>query len=135
MRRSLPPRWRAPAVLLVAALVALVIGGAIHGWVTVLYVLPIPLAVGTFLFLMSGRDSDYGALLRRQLDERQVLKRLKVQALVGRVLSLAVVISYGVSIAAKSARWPWAILVGLMAISFIAGLLFYRESDAGPDAM
>jgi hypothetical protein len=133
MRRSLPPRLRAPAVLAVAALVALVIGGATHGWLTILYVLPIPLAVGTFLFLMSGRDSDYGALLRRQLDERQVLKRLKVQALVGRVLSLAVVISYGVSIAANSARWPWAILVVLMAISFIAGLLFYGERDTRPD--
>jgi hypothetical protein len=135
MRGSLPPRWRAPAILVVAGLAALVIGGASHGWVTVLYVLPIPLAVGTFLCLMSGRDSDYGALLRRQLDERQVIKRLRVQALVGRVLSLAVVISYGISIAAKSARWPWAILAGLMAISFVAGLLYYREQADGSDAM
>jgi hypothetical protein len=49
MRRSLPPRWRAPAVLIIVALIALVVGGASHGWKTVLYVIPIPLAVGTFL--------------------------------------------------------------------------------------
>ena len=49
MRRSLPLRWRAPAVLIIAALIALVVGGASHGWKTVLYVIPIPLAVETFL--------------------------------------------------------------------------------------
>jgi hypothetical protein len=132
MRRSLPPRWRAPALLIIAALIALAVGGASHGWKTVLYVVPIPLAVGTFLFVMAGRDSDYGAALRRQLDERQALQRLKMQALVGRVLSLAVTISYVVAIAARAVLWPWAVLLGLMAISFIAGQLIYGARGGGP---
>ncbi len=125
--RALPPRWRSPAILGAVALVALVIGGASHGWKTVLYVLPIPLAVATFMYAMAGRDSDYGAVLRRQLDERQALQRLKIQALVGRVLSLAVVIAYFIAIAAKAVLWPWAILLGVMAISFFAGQLIYGE--------
>jgi hypothetical protein len=132
MRRSLPPRWRAPALLIIAALIALVVGGASHGWKTVLYVIPIPLAVGTFLFVMAGRDTDYGAALRRQLDERQKLQRLEMQALVGRVLSLAVGISYVVAIAARAVLWPWAILLGLTVISFIAGRLIYGERGGGP---
>jgi hypothetical protein len=133
MIRALPPRWRSPAILAIVAIVALAIGGASHGWKSVLYVVPIPLAVATFMFAMAGRDSDYGAVLRRQLDERQALQRLKIQALVGRVTSLAVAIAYFIAIAAKTELWPWAILVGVMAISFIAGQLVYGER-AGSDS-
>jgi hypothetical protein len=93
----------------------------------VLYVIPIPLAVGTFLFVMAGRDTDYGAALRRQLDERQEVQRLEMQALVGRVLSLAVGISYVVAIAARAVLWPSEILLGLTVISSIAGRLIYGE--------
>jgi hypothetical protein len=131
MMRALPPRWRSPAILAIVAVVALAIGGASHGWKTVLYVLPIPLAVGTFMFAMAGRESDYGAVLRRQLDERQSLQRLKIQALVGRVLSLAVAIAYVVVIATRAVLWPWAILVGVMAIAFVAGQLIYGERGEG----
>jgi hypothetical protein len=134
MMRSLPPRWRVPALLIVAALIALVIGGTKHGWKTVLYMLPIPLIVGIFLYIMAGRDSDYGAALRRQLDERQAFQRLKMQALVGRVLSLAVAIAYIVAVAAKVVLWPWAILLGLMATSLVAGQLIYGERRADKDA-
>jgi hypothetical protein len=135
MRRSLPPRWRALALLLVAALVALVTGGATHGWKTVLYVLPILVLVLAFLYAMAGRDTDYGAALRRERDERQAAQRLKMQALVGRVLSLAVAGAYAIAVAAKAVLWPWAILIGLLAISFVAGQLIYGErGGTGDDA-
>jgi uncharacterized membrane protein len=131
MRHLLPPRWRAPAVLIVAALVALVFGGAEHGWSTLPEILPIPVAVGVFLFVMAGRDSDYGATLRRQLDERQALQRLKIQALVGRVLSIAVVIAYFVAVSDKATLWPWAVMVAVMAVCFITGRLVYDEHGSG----
>jgi hypothetical protein len=132
MRRSLPARWRAPTLLIIATLIALGVGGASHGWKTVLYVIPIPVAVGTFLFAMARRDSDYGAALRGEADERQALQRLKIQALVGRVLSLAVVAAYAVAIATRALLWPSAILLALMAISFIVGQLIYGERGSRP---
>jgi hypothetical protein len=132
MRRSLPARWRAPTLLIIAALIALVVGGASHGWKTVLYVIPILLAVGAIVFVMAGRDTDYGASLRHERDERQALQRLKIQALVGRVLSLAVATAYLIASIAKAALWPSAILLALMAISFIAGQLVYGQRRGNP---
>lgn len=134
MTRSIPPRWRAPAILTVAVLASLVAGGATHGWKTVLYVLPIPLAVLVFMYVNAGRDTDYGASLRFQLDERQRLQRLQKQALVGRVLSLAVVIGYPVALAVGATIWPWAVLLGVIAVSFVAGQLAYSERGGGGDA-
>jgi hypothetical protein len=127
MKRSIPPRLRAPALLAVGALVVLAIGGATHGWASVAYVVPIPVVVVIALYISGGRDNDMGAAIRYELDERQAYERLKVQALVGRVLSLAVAVAYLVASAAKVALWPWAILLGLMVISFLVGRLVYGE--------
>jgi hypothetical protein len=84
-------------------------------------VAPIPIVVVVALVALSGRDSDTGAMVRGQLDERQEYERLRVQALVGRVLSIAVAIAYAIAVAADSKLWPWAILIGLMAVSFLVG--------------
>jgi MFS family permease len=125
--RSISPRMRAPALLAIAGLVALVIGGATHGWASVADVAPILVLVVAAFFILGGRDSDPGAAIRRQLDERQAQQRLKVQALVGRVLSLAVAIAYIVASATSATLWPWAILLGLLVISFLAGWVVYGE--------
>jgi hypothetical protein len=34
-------------------------------------------------------------------------------------------LAYAVAVAAKAKLWPWAILLGLMALSFVAGRLLY----------
>jgi hypothetical protein len=125
--RSISPRMRAPALLASAAVVALAIGGATHGWSSVADVLPIPIAAIAALFILGGRDTDPGAAVRRQLDERQAQQRLKVQALVGRVLSLAVAIAYIVASTTKVTLWPWAILLGLLAVSFLGGWFAYGD--------
>jgi hypothetical protein len=127
MRRALSPRWRAPTLLITVALIALAVVGATHGWRTALDIVPVPLVVGTWLFVNAGRDSDYGAALRFHLDERQALQRLKMLALAGRVLSLAVVIAYVVALATHAVLWPWAILLALMAASLITGQLIYER--------
>jgi hypothetical protein len=131
--RRLPPRWRTPAILAAVALVVLAIGAAKHGWRIVLF-LPVPLVVGIFYYVNAGRDSDYGAWLRFELDERQAHHWLRVQALVARVLSLSVGIGYVVAVATKSVLWPWAVLLGLMVVSWLGGHLHYRERGAGDDA-
>jgi hypothetical protein len=136
VKRSISPRLRAPALLTIAALVALAIGGATHGWSSLVYVVPIPVVLVVALYVWGGRESDTGDLIRHQLDERQAYERLKVQALVGRVLSLAVAVAYIVASATKATLWPWAILLGLAVVSFVGGRLIYGEhgSERSNDA-
>ncbi|HVV48401.1 MAG TPA: hypothetical protein VHO06_01965 [Polyangia bacterium] len=117
--------------LIVAAVITLVIGGASHGWGTVPAILPIPVAVGIWIYLNAGRDTDYGAALRRELDERQRLQRLKAQALVGRVLAAGLGVAYLIALATGSEIWPWAVGVGLMAVTFIIGFVAYGEGGWG----
>jgi hypothetical protein len=69
----------------------------------------------------------------RQADERQEYERLRVQALVGRVLSIAVAIAYAVAVAVKAQLWPWAVLLGVMATSFVVGRMVYGPHGDGPD--
>jgi hypothetical protein len=127
MNTHLPPRLRTPALFAVLAIAVLAIGGAVHGWKTVLDVLPVPIAVIIGLYLWAGRDSEAGALIRHDLDERQAAARLKVQALVGRVLSLAVAVAYVVASTSKTTLWPWAVLLGLTVGTFLIGWLMYGE--------
>jgi hypothetical protein len=138
MKRSIPPRLRAPALLGLAAVVAVVLEGATHGWSRLVHA-PGPLAILAWVmvigvYVWSRRDSDIGAVLRRQPDERQVYARLRVQALVGRVLSVAVAVGYVVASATKAMLWPWAVLLGLVAAAFFAGWLMYGERGGGGDS-
>lgn len=130
MKRSLSPRLRAPVLFAAGTLVVLVLGGAAYGWSSVADVVPIPLIIIVALYALGRRDTDSGALIRRQLDERQAYDRLKVQALVGRVLSLSVATAYTIAVATKARLWPWAILLGLMTISFVTGRLLYVDHDS-----
>jgi hypothetical protein len=127
MNTRLPPRLRTPALVALLAIAVLAIGGAVHGWETVLDVLPVPIAVIVGMYLWAGRDSDAGALIRHHLDERQAAARLKVQAFVGRVLSLAVAVAYVVASTSNTTLWPWAVLLGLTVGAFLIGWLMYGE--------
>jgi len=127
MNRRMPPRLRAAVILGIGGLVVLAIGGATHGWKTVVYVAPVPVVAVVALYIWSGRDSDMGAVIRRQVDERQAYQRLKVQALVGRVLSIAVAVGYTVASASKAVLWPWAVMLALVAVSVLIGWLVYGE--------
>ena len=131
MKQFVPRRLHAPAILAVVSVAALAVGGATHGWSGVAYVLPIPIVVVVAFFVLGGRDTDTGALIRRDLDERQAHERLKVQALVGRIMSIAVAIAYTIAWATGTTLWPWGAMLGLMAAAFIAGRLFYAEHGSG----
>jgi hypothetical protein len=121
----------------VAAVVAVVLEGATRGWSSLLHA-PGPLAIVAWVlvvgvYLWSRRDTDLGAVLRRQPDERQAYVRLRVQALVGRVFSVAVAVAYVVASATKVMLWPWAVLLGLLAVAWLAGWLMYGERGGGRD--
>jgi hypothetical protein len=130
----LTPRLRTPALILALGAVALAVGGESYGFASAGYLAPIVIAIAVGYYVVAGRDSDAAALVRREVDERQDYQRLRVQALVGRALSLAVAIAYMVAVATKATLWPFAALLGVLALSFAAGWLFYGEHRPGSGA-
>ncbi len=131
-RRTSPwPRLRAPVLILVGGAAVLAIDGARYGWVGVAYFAPIVIALAVGYYVWAGRDSDTAAVIRRQTDERQATIRMQVQALVGRALAVAVAIAYLVAVATKTRLWPYAVLLAVLAVSFVAGWLIYGEHGGG----
>jgi hypothetical protein len=127
MMSSIPPRLRAPVYMLVVGAIAIAVAASAYGWVVVPVVGPALLVIVAWYYMAGGRDNDYGAMLRRQSDERQAYRWLKMQALTGQVMSISAGIGYLVAIAAKATLWPFGVALGLVAVSQLAGWLVYRE--------
>jgi hypothetical protein len=133
MKRSVPPRLRAPlSILAGGAAIAAVVPPA-HGWRPLLGLGLFTVLCAAGWYLAGGRDSDFGALMRDKADERQAYRRLKVQALVGIVTSGAILVTYLAALATKATIWPLGILLFVPGITFIVGWAMYREPGGGQD--
>jgi hypothetical protein len=132
MKRSVPPRLRAPlSILAGGAVIAAVVPA--HGWKPLLGLGLFTVLCAAGWYLAGGRDSDFGALMGDKADERQAYRRLKVQALVGIVTSVAVGVAYLAALAAKATIWPLGILIFVPGVTFIVGWVIYREPGDGQD--
>jgi hypothetical protein len=127
MMSPIPPRLRAPVYMLVGGGVIDVIAGAAWGWGSLVFLAPLTLAAVVGYYVLAGGETDFSAMLRDQADERQVYRRLKIQALVGRVTTLAAVIAYLAAALAKATLWPFAIFVAVPGVTFLLGWMIYRE--------
>jgi hypothetical protein len=136
MSRSVPPRFRTPLKMIAGGLVVIAITVAAYGWVTVAVLGPLVIVAAAGYYAWGGRDSDMGAVIGHQADERQAHLRLKMQALVGRVMSVAAAVAYLVAFAAKATLWPFAIFIALPAVTLFAGWMIYHDrggdQDTGP---
>jgi hypothetical protein len=133
MKRSVPPRLRAPLCILAGGAAIGVVVPPAHGWKTLLGLGLFTVLCAAGWYLAGGRDSDFGALMRDKADERQAYRRLKVQALVGIVTSGAVGVAYLAALAAKATIWPLGILIFVPGVTFIVGWAIYREPGGGQD--
>ena len=134
MNRSIRPRLQTPLKMIAGGLVTAAIAVAIYGWVAGAVLAPVALVAAAGYYLWGGRDSDMGALIGHKADERQASLQLKMQALVGKVMSLAAVVAYFVAFAAKATLWPFAILLALPALTLFAGWVIYRDHGGDQDA-
>jgi transposase len=132
MMESIPPRLRAPLTMIVGGTVIDAVVVAANGWGTLLALGPLTLAAAAGYYVLTGRDIDFAAMLRQQDDERQAYRRLKIQALVGRITTLAAAIALLAAIAAKTTLWPFYIFLTVPGLTFLAGWAIYREG--GDDA-
>jgi hypothetical protein len=135
MITTFPPRLRAPLRILATGVVIVVVAIVGHGWGPPVYTVLIPfvLAAAAAYYVWGGRDSDTSAVIRRDMDERQTHQRLQIQALVGKVMSLAAAVAYLVAVSVNATLWPFGIALGLPLLTAIAGWLTYREHRGADD--
>lgn len=133
MNRSIRPRLRTPLKMIAGGLVTIAITVAVYGWVTVAVLGPIVVIAAAGYYLWGGRDSDVGALIGHKADERQVNLQLKMQALVGKVMSVAAAVAYLVAFAVKATLWPFGIFIALPALTLFAGWVIYRDHGGDQD--
>jgi hypothetical protein len=106
-----------------AGLAAAVVVG--QGWKAAVGVAVIALIAGAGYYIAGGRDSDLGAMVGRQADERQDLLRTRAQALAGVAVAVAAVIGYTVAIALRDPVWPFILFAGVDIAAFTAGLVIF----------
>jgi hypothetical protein len=135
MITTIPPRLRAPVRILAVGVVIAVVTIIGHGWGPPIYTVLIPfvLVAATGYYVWGGRDTDTSAVIRHDMDERQAHQRLQVQALVGKVMSLAAAVSYLVAVSLNATLWPFGIALGLPLLTAIAGWVAYREHGGHDD--
>jgi hypothetical protein len=129
MTRNVPPRLRAPLRVLLTGSVIVAVLVAARGWAPPVYLVLIPfvLLLAAGYYAWSGRDGDAAAVVRREPDERQEYRRLRAEALVGRVLRLGVAAAALVALAVHAPFWPFAAALALTALATAAGWVLHRD--------
>jgi hypothetical protein len=125
--RSIPPRLRAPLMMLVFGAVFAAVAVAAYGWGSLLHLGPVIIAGPAVYYVWGGRNSDSAAMIRQQVDERQAYRGLKIQAVVGQVMSGGASIAFLAAWAAKATLWPFEIFLALFAVALLAGWVITRE--------
>ena len=133
MMRSIPPRLRAPLITLVGGAVCAAVAVAAYGWGSLLHLWPVIVVGPALYYVWGGRDSDSAAMIRYQVDERQACRRLRMQAVVGRVMSGGAGIAFLAAWAAKATLWPFEIFLALFVVALLAGWVITRERGDGRD--
>jgi hypothetical protein len=136
MMRPIPPRLRAPLMMLAFGAVFAAVAVAAYGWVSLLHLGPVIAAGPAVYYVWGGRDSDSAAMVRHQVDERQAYRGLKIQAVVARVMSIGACVAFLAAWAARATLWPFEIFLALFVVGLVAGWVITRERgerrDGGP---
>ncbi len=133
MMRSIPPRLRSPLILLVCGAVFAAVAVAAYGWGSLLHLGPVIILGPALYYVWGGRNSDSAAMIRYQVDERQTYRQLRIQAVVGRIMSGGASIAFLAAWAAKVTLWPFAIFLALFVVALLAGWVITRERGDSRD--
>jgi hypothetical protein len=133
MMRSIPPRLRAPLMMIVFGAVFGAVAVVGYGWGSLLHLGPVIIAGPVVYYVWGGRNSDSAAMIRQQLDERQAYRGLKILAVVGRVMSSGAGVAFLAAWAARATLWPFEIFLALFFVGLLAGWVITRERGDGRD--
>jgi hypothetical protein len=121
------PRLIVPTVMAVGG-TALAIGSWIGaGWGAALGIELVTVIATCGYYVLGGRDSDVGALIASNPDERQASIGMRAAALSG--MTLVVVALGGVVIATAMGTfvWPFLLFSLVGGASYLVGLIIYRD--------
>lgn len=130
-QRKYPRLWAPIAVGIMGSALAAAVGVS-RGWGAASGVEVAVFLVAAFVYLLGGSDSDAGAVLGNRPDERQVLVRLKSQALAMKVMYLGALIGWAVAIALKGLYWPFDLIFSAGGLAYFIGLGLYGAHEDRP---
>jgi hypothetical protein len=129
-----PARLRAPLKIVVLGLVVLGVEIAARGWALVPAVILacVIAAAAIGFYAWGGGEGDTAASLRRERDERQRLRSLKIQALAGRVSALAAAVALVVAVCVGVTTWsPFIVALAVPVLAASAGWFVYADRVSG----
>jgi uncharacterized membrane protein len=130
-----PARLRAPLKIVVLGLAVGAVDIATRGWalVPVVILACVVAAAAVGFYVWGGGESDTAASLRRERDERQLLRSLKIQALAGRISALAAAVAMVVAVCVGvTTWWPFVVALAVPVLAAAAGWFIY--TDRAPHA-
>jgi hypothetical protein len=127
-----------PAIAVVAGSAIAAAVGISQGWWSALASELIALGWAVSLYVIGGKDSDIGAAVGAQGDERQELVKLRAARLCLAVVLVAIVAGCLIAAATKNPIWPFQLVAVLIGIAYFDGLWFYgtarEEANAAATA-
>ena len=136
MMSFIRPRWRKPAWTILAGAVftaAWVIRGGPHWWLWVSLTVIATAGRAFAFYVWGGEDNDEGALAGSRADERQKLLSLRSRALACNVTAVTAFIGLTVAVATRGSWWwPFAIILGVLALGYLFGLSAYGIAEEEP---
>ncbi len=135
MMRPIRSRLRVPVLMLILGTGLAAAEAFGHGWHDAIPIEVVTVVAAGGYFLVGGLDNDLGAIYGSRGDERQQMVRLRAQALTAQLTLLAVVIGFMVQIARRAPTWPFVVIAGVAAVSFVIGLAIYGVHDTSPGSL
>jgi hypothetical protein len=129
MTKRIVPRLLAPLAVIAAGSI---VAGAVavgHTWLDALITEIVTLAVATGYFILTGRDSDAGAIYSRRTDERQHVVRMNASRLALIVMICAAFVCAVVTVALNENYWQADVIGSAGGVTFLLGLVIYGAHD------
>jgi hypothetical protein len=123
-------RLRGPALMMTVGAVATAAVAPAYGWGAAVPIAVIAIAAAINSYMLSGRDSDRGALARGQMDERQMLIRWQAWSFSAHLVFAASAVGALVAAVLRDPVWPFSLFIVFQVASFYAGLVLYRTRGA-----
>ena len=99
------------------------------GWTNALAVEAVTVVATIGYYFLGGRDTDFGAMIGSQTDERQASIGVRARALSGCAMGAVAVAGFVIATAAGATTWPFELLCGVGVIAFLAGSVIYRTGE------
>jgi hypothetical protein len=124
------PRLRRPAVTAIGGSAIAVAALISSGWQGALVVETVTVAAAFGYYVLGGRDSDFGAVMGSHTDERQSNIGMRARSLAACVMGTVAAVGFVIATARGSATWPFELVCGVGAASFLAGLVIFRAGGS-----